>query len=268
MIVGTRLAWMAVAALALGAALVPGNLRAQAGTCTGDDGADRPCPVVVELFTSQGCNTCPPADALLEVIDRRPDVIGLALHIDYWDYLGWKDSFALPQNARRQRAYAKAMSQTFVYTPQAVVDGQDQVTGSDRKALEAAIEAAKKMTTLGLSTAWDGPDTVVLDLPSADRDTVMPALARGASIWLYGVDDLHEVTVERGENAGRKLRYTNVVHSLDRLGEWDGEAGELRVDLGRLRAAGRDKAVVAIQAPRMGRMIGAAEIRLNDAPGR
>lgn len=260
MTAATTFAFTVITALVLVAGLPAATARA------GDDCPARHCPVVVELFTSQGCNTCPPADALLEVIDSRPDVIGLALHIDYWDYLGWKDSFALPQNARRQRAYAKAMSQTFVYTPQAIVDGLEQVTGSNRKALEAAIDAASRLPSVGLTSTWDGTERVILELRPAGPETVPPALARGAAVWLLGVDDLHEVKVKRGENAGRTLRYTNVVHSLERLGEWDGEAASLPVELGALRAAGRDKAVVLLQAPRMGRMIGATEIRLDQAP--
>lgn len=225
-----------------------------------------PCPVVVELYTSQGCNTCPPADALLEALDERADVIGLSLHIDYWDYLGWKDAFALPQNAPRQRAYARTMAQSYVYTPQAVIDGYQQATGSHRDALEAAILAAKEMATVGLRSRWEGPETVLVELPASGSETVGPALARGAALLLLGVDDLHEVPVERGENAGKTLRYSNVVRSFDRIGEWDGMAGTLRIDAGRLRAAGRDKAVLLIQAPEMGRIIGAIEIDLDEAP--
>ena len=226
-----------------------------------------PCPVQVELYTSQGCNTCPPADVLLEQLDAREDVIGIAFHVDYWDYLGWKDSFALGGNAPRQRAYAKAMEQSYVYTPQAVVDGLDHFNGSDKRAIDKAIDGAKMMATVALKTSWDGRDRIHVDLPESGSQTVGPGLARGAAIWLAGVDGAQDVPITRGENAGKTLRYTNIVRSMERLGEWDGMAARVTIDAGALRSAGREKAVVMVQAPEMGRIIGAAEIRLDSAPG-
>lgn len=251
----------AAVALALAAAASP-----SAGLAKPKD-VMHPCPVVVELYTSQGCSNCPPADALLEELDLRPDVIGLSLHIDYWDYLGWKDGFALPQNARRQRAYAKAMDQSYVYTPQAVIDGHLQATGSKRGEVEAAIAAAKEMATVGLRSRWEDPGTVLVELPEAGADTVGPGFARGAALFLLGVDDAHEVPVARGENAGKTLRYAKVVRSFERLGDWNGMAATVRIDADSLRRAGRDRAVLLVQAPGMGRIIGAIEIDLDEVPG-
>ncbi len=226
-----------------------------------------PCPVLLELYTSQGCNTCPPADVLLEQIEKRDDVIGIAFHVDYWDYLGWQDTLALQQNAPRQRAYAKAMGASYVYTPQMVVDGLGHFNGSDKRAIDRAIDDAKMMATVALTPTWQGRDRLVVDLPESGSETVGPALARGASIWLAGIDDAREVPIARGENAGKTLRYTNIVRSLERLGEWDGMAARVPVDAGALRAAGRDRAVLIVQAPEMGRIIGAVEVRLDSAPG-
>ncbi|WP_342235434.1 DUF1223 domain-containing protein [Inquilinus sp. OTU3971] len=168
-------------------------------------------PVVVELFTSQGCSSCPPADALLATLADRPEVLALAFHVDYWNRLGWVDPFSSAWATARQSAYALQMGSSQVYTPQAVVDGGRDVVGSDREALESAIAAARSDPSVPLTlTASD----------AALQVAVGPAAPADAVLWLVGFDDRHETPVRRGENAGRTLVNRNVVRSLTRLDGW------------------------------------------------
>lgn len=174
--------------------------------------------VVVELFTSQGCSSCPPADALLAELTERADVIALALHVDYWDYLGWHDSFASPAFTRRQKAYAHAFGERMVYTPQMVVDGRKGIVGSKTDAVKAAIAAA-----------LDRPDTAEVQIEAgADRLSVAIAAQRGpapeAVVSLVSYAAPQTVVITRGENSGHAITYTNPVRSWMRLGEWSGEA--------------------------------------------
>jgi hypothetical protein len=178
-------------------------------------------PVLVELFTSQGCSSCPPADALLAELADRPDVIALSLHVDYWDYLGWQDVFASPAFTRRQSAYARAHGDRSVYTPQMVVDGRVRVVGSRRDEVLAAVEAAAEV-----------PPAAAIELSRrADRleVRVSPAGARapGGVLWFVTYHTPAPVKIQAGENAGRKVLYRNVARSWMKLGRWDGE-GEAR----------------------------------------
>lgn len=168
-------------------------------------------PVVVELFTSQGCSSCPPADALLSTLADRPEVLALAFHVDYWNRLGWTDPFSGPWATARQTAYAAQMGSSQIYTPQAVIDGRSDVVGSDREAMESAIAAARseRAVEVLLTTSESGLQ-VAVD-PTAPTDAVL---------WLVGFDDRHDTPVRRGENAGRTLVDRNVVRSLTRLDGW------------------------------------------------
>ena len=175
--------------------------------------ADKP-PVVVELFTSQGCSSCPPANANLIALSQRADVLPLSFAVTYWDYLGWKDIFDRPEYTDRQVAYEKPLGQRGPYTPQMVINGATTVVGNDLDSVNRAVAAA---------TPLAGPDvtlnagTVVIGAGSA------PAAA--ADVWLVRYDPmLVEVPVARGENTGRTLPHTHVVHSLTRLGGWSGVA--------------------------------------------
>lgn len=187
-------------------ALVAAALPAQAGG-----------PVVVELFTSQGCSACPPADALLAELADRPGIIALALHVDYWDYLGWADSFASPAFSKRQRSYAKAFGERMVYTPQIVVQGRVGIVGSRTEEIEAAIAAAAAEplpVTVSLTAQEDGV-AVVLDPASG------PVGEASVSYMVYA--EPQTVRIGRGENTGLDLTYRNVVRSWMMLGRWHGE---------------------------------------------
>lgn len=173
-------------------------------------------PVVVELYTSQGCSSCPPADRYLSELARRDDVIALALHVDYWDYLGWADSFADPDYSKRQRAYAAAAKQRTVFTPQIIVQGKSIVVGNRVNEVEAEISKIRTGATLAdLSVTRDGEDIKIS----------IAALAEGlprAVVQLVRFKPRSEVSIKRGENAGKSVVYTNIVTHWSKLSKWDG----------------------------------------------
>ena len=176
--------------------------------------------VVVELFTSQGCSSCPPADAvLLELSRTRADVLPLAFHVTYWDRLGWKDPFSLEAATARQRAHGRALGLQTIYTPQAVVAGQAELVGSDRGALLAAIDkAAARAAPVSLGVKREAGRALVEGRGAAE----------GATLWLVSYDALHKTAVGRGENGGRTLLEANVVRSMQSLGAWSG--AEVRLE--------------------------------------
>lgn len=215
-----------------------------------------PGPVVVELFTSQGCSSCPPADRLLGEIKGRDGVIALSLHVDYWDYIGWEDPFGLARHTARQRAYKRRLKLDYVYTPQIVVDGRYQAVGSRRAAVEAAI-----------AEAADDPVRVRPRLETAGRAArlVVPAGAapeRPATVWLALYDGRHDTRVRAGENAGTALVNHNVVRRWQKLGTWRGDRLEIPLDLAGARADGRDGCAVLVQAAGTGAILGAARMPL------
>ena len=210
-----------------------------------------PTPVVVELFTSQGCESCPPADRLLGELAQRPDVIALAYHVDYWDHLGWKDRFGLPEATARQRAYARALTLSGVYTPQMVIDGATDVVGSDRPGVLAALGARRDGVPVRLSRA-DGRLVIALG-PMKD--------AGPAEITVVSYSREAETTVTRGENAGRTLKEYSIVRSVQPLGRWDGGAKRLSLDLSSLPDSAT-MAAVLVQGDGEGPMLGAAMTEL------
>ncbi|MEO0680596.1 MAG: DUF1223 domain-containing protein [Pseudomonadota bacterium] len=184
--------------------------------------------VVVELFTSQGCSACPPADTLLTELAQRPGIVALSLHVDYWDYLGWRDVFAHPMHTKRQIAYRDANGARSIYTPQMVVHGAVGVVGSRRDEVMSAIEAQRAVPQAArLRLARDG-DVLALSLGPALPSAEAPALtaaatpSEGAMLWLVTFRSPAAVTIERGENAGRAIAYVNVVEGWMKLGRWDG----------------------------------------------
>lgn len=170
--------------------------------------------VLVELFTSQGCSSCPPADALLRELAGHTDVMALALHVDYWDYIGWKDIFARPENSARQRAYAAADGRRMVYTPQIIIDGTDEVMGTHPKDVAALVEKHR------------AGGNVSLDVVRADDGLTIEAHASPGAEGVCAVQLMRyrphaTVEITRGENAGRTLNYTNIVTEITHLADWD-----------------------------------------------
>lgn len=207
--------------------------------------------VVVELFTSQGCSSCPPADALMVDIARRSDVIGLALHVDYWDYIGWKDEYGDPAHTRRQKGYAHVGGRKMVYTPQMIVNGQEDVVGAHAMELAELIDKHKDAPTTVAVTATRQDGSVVVGVQSIGGGT----RADGPyDIYLVRYTAMRRAHITRGELAGRELDYANIVDGWTVLGQWDGHAPtELRANID-----GDRPAVVLLQKPGYGAILAAA----------
>jgi hypothetical protein len=214
---------------------------------------------VIELFTSQGCSSCPPADKLIAEYAHDPSVIALSLAVDYWDYLGWKDTLALSGHSNRQRAYARARGDREVYTPQVVIDGVVHALGSDKSAIERSIRQMRDQhapLTLPVAMTLAG-DTLKVSV-SASKDE------KGqAEVWLCPVTKSVPVAIGRGENSGHTVTYTNVVRRWIKLGDWTGKAETYNVALKDVQDSTIDSAVVMVQsgaasAPKI--MLGAAQL--------
>ena len=208
--------------------------------------ADR--PLVIELFTSQGCSSCPPAEAFLTELGRsRPDILPLALHVTYWDNRSWRDPFSLTTATDRQRSYAQTLGRgRTLYTPQLVVDGSVDVVGSDRTTAGQALRLMtdRMLTAASLRLSRDGADLLI----------VVGAGATTGTLWLVGFDHAHRTAVRGGENAGAVLGETNVVREITSVGAWNGRPLALRHPV----PAGEDAAAL-LQADD-GRIIGAARL--------
>jgi hypothetical protein len=210
-------------------------------------------PTVVELFTSQGCSSCPPADALLGELAQRTDVVALAFHVDYWDRLGWRDPFALPLASERQRHYARSLAAPGgVFTPQAIVSGQRSVVGSDRARLVAALAALPAPLPLQLSIGAGRLSIVLTAHPSAVVYDVNLVAYRSVATTRIG----------RGENGGRTLTEYHIVRAFRRVGGWDGGAAQFAVELTTL-PEDADRVAVLLQRPQQGAIAGAGVIALN-----
>jgi hypothetical protein len=220
-------------------------LATQSGAAMADPKA------VIELFTSQGCSSCPPADKLMGEWARDPDIVALSLPVDYWDYLGWRDTLARHEFTVRQQAYAQVREDRDVYTPQIVVNGVTHVVGSQRSAVETAIRAnpGGLPVKVGISESMDG--YIVSAGPGPSRGT----------IWLLPVKRATRVAVERGENGGSSLSYANVVRGMTRIGDYDGRPTTLTLTRDEVGRAGADAFAILVQRSEDGRpgaMLGAA----------
>ena len=207
-------------------------------------------PVVVELFTSQGCSSCPPADEILSQLSDREDVIPLALHVDYWDYIGWQDVFARHDFTRRQKTYARTGGWKMIYTPQMVINGQDDVVGSRPMRLAELIRKhAEQPAHVTLDVQRDGNEIVIR---AEARDSLRPC-----DIQVVRYVPRAEVEITRGENAGHRLTYTNIARTWDVVARWDGRGvyeGRVRIDAG-------EPVVVLVQEPGTGHIVAAARLR-------
>jgi len=217
-----------------------------------------PPRAVVELFTSQGCSNCPPADALLVEYARKPDIVALSFPVTYWDYLGWKDTLAHAEFTNRQKDYAHARSDRQVFTPQIIVNGKKSCIGSDRAQIETAIQmSAKDAPALPVDIAISEQNGMV----TVSLTQTGEVQHRDAEVWVLPVLRSQTVPIERGENKGRTITYANVVRGLRRIGEWHG--GPARFELASEAArGGADGYVVLLQAEeddRPGVILGAAK---------
>ncbi|MEM9434581.1 MAG: DUF1223 domain-containing protein [Pseudomonadota bacterium] len=206
--------------------------------------------VVVELFTSQGCSSCPPADALLAELSQRDDVVALSLHVDYWDYLGWKDEFAIPAHTQRQQGYAQAVGSSMIYTPQMVINGKDHVVGTKAMALADSIQAhfaTDNQVSLAVQRRGSGASLSL---------TPQTALPSDLLVHLVRYAPERTVKIRSGENAGRAITYHNVVTSWETLAQWDGQ-GAVQIDA---ELAGEDAAAFLVQDGVSGPILAAARL--------
>jgi hypothetical protein len=198
---------------------------------------------LLELFTSQGCSSCPAADKLLGELTSDPSLIALSLPIDYWDYLGWKDTLASPAHSARQRAYAHVRGDRQVYTPQIVVNGAMHVLGSDKAAIERTIAQTDQragIMSVPVSIVVSG-DGLSVKVESAESEHHV------GEVWLCPLVKAIAVAIGRGENRGRTVTYHNVVRSWLKLGDWTGTTSTWNVPLSQIRTDGIDAAAVMVQ---------------------
>jgi hypothetical protein len=207
-------------------------------------------PVVIELFTAQGCSSCPPADKLLSEVAHQPDVIALAYHVDYWDGLGWKDRFSLPEATGRQRGYVRKLSRSGVFTPQAVIGGATSFIGSDRVSMNKALAEDRDALAVVLSK---DKNTLKIDFKEQWHEQM--------DIYLISYLAAATTQVGCGENANRVLKEVNIVRSFRRLGTWNGEPQQRSVPL-TIFPRDATNVVVLLQKPNQGAIAGAAALPL------
>lgn len=224
---------------------VAGSTPAMAEDSTGASGT------VVELYTSQGCSSCPPADEYLRKLADEPGVIALALHVDYWDYIGWADKFGSPKFTARQKAYARANKSNTIYTPQMIVGGVDLVEGTSPETVENAIRRHQSATSpVSLHLARSGGQVLI----TAQAN---PPLGAPLRVQVVRYHPNARINILHGENAGRVIEYSNIVTGWTVVGEWDGHS-DLKLSA---PAEGEDPVVVILQAEGPGRIFAAAQVK-------
>ena len=216
--------------------------------------SEAPPLVVVELFTSQGCSSCPPADTYLGELAQHSDVLALAFHVDYWNYIGWTDPYASRQATERQHDYARRLNLRYVYTPQMVINGTTEGVGSEPHVVGPLIKAAEQEKALRqhVSIAREPGDRLVVHVDAG-------AAGQSATLWLVGFDRQHATQVLRGENEGHTLKEYQVVRSFEPIGTWHGPALDLTVAA--TQAGGDGGVAVLLQLGGTGRIIGAALLK-------
>lgn len=221
--------------------------------------AEPASPSVIELFTSQGCSSCPPADKLLGEMAKDKSIITLTFPVDYWDYLGWKDTLASPAYSMRQRDYARSRGDGQVYTPQVVIDGIDHAVGSRENDIRRAISKTRKSRE-GLRIplrVWAEGDVLIIEAGDAPEGTRV----RPATIWLALVKKSETVKITRGENRGKSITYHSVVRNMTPVGRWTGKAVTLRLPKQHLQNTDTDGCTVLLQQDKAGAILAAARMQ-------
>ncbi len=198
---------------------------------------------VVELFTSQGCTSCPPADEMLTALAQSGEIVALAYHVTYWDYLGWRDTLATADNTTRQQEYASAFGARSIYTPQAVVNGRQQMNGAKRRKVESAIErmsGGPDGLPVDVRITY-GPEAVVIVTGAAARPV------DDAQIVLVYFNPATTVDIERGRTSGRKFTYVNAVSGFHTVGMWSGQKTRLEIPLSEIAKKGAGGCAVLLQ---------------------
>lgn len=250
----TRRTFLGVAGAGALATVLPASGLASTQT-------SRPIRGVVELFTSQGCSSCPPADKFLHTLAEREDVLPLAFHVDYWDYLGWKDTLATPENTRRQYAYRETLGNRSPYTPQAVINGARHVVGSRGHEVEASLAQGANELYVPITATKNDMNLRI------EIGEVAPLSAPAVMMIAY-FRNRTEVNVKRGENRGRALTYMNAVSGMDTIRTWSGEALTKEMPMAELNKHDADNCAILIQSTNAngapGKILGAAV--LNKTP--
>lgn len=242
-----------IAALVIGAFAIGGLSSSVTGAFAGERKVG-----IVELFTSQGCSSCPPADVFAAELAKREDLVVLSLPVDYWDFLGWKDTLARPAYSERQRAYARSRRDRNVYTPQMVVNGRAHVIGSYRDEVRKTIEATAAEFEAERVEVDIEVDGNLLRVEIGDGKPEFPV--KNATIWLALYDHSESVKIGRGENHGKKITYTNVVRELTPIGMWSGKAKQITLPQDDLMRSVYDGCAVIVQAHDNGPIYGVASI--------
>jgi len=220
---------------------------------------------VVELFTSQGCSACPPADKVLAHLAKDPDTLALTFAVDYWDYLGWRDTYAKPEFTRRQREYAKARADHAVFTPQAVLNGRSAVIGSREEEIRGAFDVMHdngESPNLAVSARIQD-DRVVITLPAKEH-------SGEASVWIAGYLLPKTVAIGSGENRDTSVTYVNVVDRMQVIGMWSGQAMTMELPLADVAPEGTAGLAVIVQAKKdglPGPILGATRLALQSGSG-
>ena len=215
--------------------------------------ADTKSMVVAELFTSQGCSSCPPADALLKNLAKKQHVLALAFHVDYWDYIGWKDTFAKPSFTKRQKSYAKQLGRKHIYTPQMIINGRYDVIGS--RAMEVAdilSDEIRRQKTIVI-TKIVNDKTIALSIAAAQNNISLPH----SDVLAIRFRPYSEVSVNKGENKGKTLVYANVVTSVSKLGTWRGERSWKTT----YSLSGSERVAIIVQKQNQGEIYGSVLLR-------
>jgi hypothetical protein len=218
-------------------------------------------PVFVELYTSQGCSSCPQADVILGELQKRNDVVALSFSIDYWDYTGWKDTLATHENTLRQQAYEKTLPSHRVYTPQMVIDGVRDVVGNQRREVVDAINKRVEATQgkrLPISITQKG-DEIQVKIGAA------PSSGHSGTVWLAHTLSSRTVNIAKGENSGRVITYHNIVRGFSAVGKWSGQPMTLELPTQGVQGEITDGVAVWVQQGGSGPVFGAAQTRVSKA---
>ena len=215
---------------------------------------------VIELFTSEGCSSCPPADAFLSSLKNRDGVfrtfIPMAFHVDYWNYLGWKDPYSSKESTSRQRNYGSTFKLRYIYTPQMVVSGTHQSVGSGRGKILRAIEQARKAPRVPVTISHPDKDTALVTIAAG------PKPDQPATIWLFAYDKEHMTSIRRGENEGVRLANANIVRAHRRIGEWNGEEMKIKVPIKMMGFDKQDGCAIVVQNELGGPILGSTAFDL------
>lgn len=215
--------------------------------------------IVVELFTSQGCNLCPPADDILTEFSKQENILALSYSVDYWNYLGWEDTLAKPECTLRQKKYNITLGKNGIYTPQMIIQGDHDVIGSRQDLIDKMVEDVRQNTRdyqpTGLDITFDLIGGMIdLRISGNENET-------SATIWIVGYDFEKTVNIKRGELSGQVRKYHNVVQAIKRIGSWTGEDVKLTLSRKDIGADNYDAYALLLQAHETGPIIAAAKLR-------